>query len=158
MTNEEIMAAFAIIDKQKVREKPKTETIPEPARPLTKAGKVSAFTYDELGDKPLSGKGHVGYFKGKPIDKEKFAKAVSTFLTCSSMHKTYKMSGLSEPTYQKRVKQLINDGELPGYLFTDGKPLMVTDLKPLSELEIIQVELTKRRRGQHGRKYAKNSK
>lgn len=156
MDNTEIMA---MLKNKKVPKIKKVEVIDDTAnRVLTKQGKVSALTVEELDGRPLHGKGHPNYYKGKLIDKEKFAKAVSTFLTCSSMHKTYKMSGLSEPTYQKRVKQLVADGELPGYLFTDGKPLSVTDLKPLSELEIIQIELTKRKRGQHGHKYAKNSK
>jgi hypothetical protein len=85
-------------------------------------GKPSKYTVEELDGKPVSGKGHPQYYKGKVIDRKKFTEAVDTFFAGSSVMKTWKTSGLSRPTYSKRLNQLMIDGFLPGELMSDGKP------------------------------------
>lgn len=117
MTNEEIIASLEDIKERQIRKK---------TYAVRSDGKKSKFTLEELGDKPLYGEGHVNYYKGKKIDREKFGLAVDTFFAGSSIHKTYKLSGLSEPTYVKRMNQLIRDGFIPAELMSDGKQFVLS--------------------------------
>ena len=97
------------------------------ARPdvyLSDRDKPSQFTKDELKGAKMSGKGHIGLYRGKKIDKDKFMSAVMAYINDGvAMRRAYKLSGLSQPTFQKRINELFANGFLPWYLFTDGKPL-----------------------------------
>jgi len=86
------------------------------------------------------GKGHEGYFKGKRMERAKFEKALDAFFAGGSIRKIWKMSGVSEPTFSKRLHEILDNGYLPDYLFTDGLPMYLT-LKPPSEYTMIANEL-----------------
>ena len=93
-------------------------------------------------DKPKrqGGKGHPNYFKGKKIDRRKFETAIDAFFGGMAIRRAWKLSGLSEPTFKKRLTELVENGNLPDYLFTDGMPMYIT-LKPPSEYAMIAHEL-----------------
>lgn len=87
-------------------------------------GLPTQFTEEELEGAVRSGKGHVGWFRGKKIDKKKFMSALSAIIADKEpICRAYPLSGLSQPTFTKRANELLTNGMLPWYLFDDGKPL-----------------------------------
>ena len=72
-------------------------------------------------------KGHPPYYKGKKIDGDEFEKAYDDW----SNRKINKFVfadriNVSLPTLNKRLHMLWENGYIPAFLFTDGKPLMLT--------------------------------
>lgn len=87
-----------------------------------------------------NGKGHRGYYKGKPMDRKSFENAIDAFFAGTTLTEAYLLSGLSYPTFKKRIEQLCEDCYLPPYMFTDGKPMYFT-YEPPSDLAMIKKEL-----------------
>lgn len=72
-------------------------------------------------------KGHSGFYKAKKIDAEKFLDGYELWIKGElSMTKYCKLVGVSFQTLQKHLRELLVDGYVPGYVFTDGKPMSIT--------------------------------
>ena len=123
MTTDEILT---MLTTPKPKRQPKSpEIIPENYA-VTKNGKRSAWTLEELDGKPVSGKGHPGYFKHKKIDGDKFIEASNAYLNIKGVNQQMaaKMCGLSVPTFTKYMNIFLTDGRLDGEYFLDGRAVV----------------------------------
>lgn len=70
-------------------------------------------------------KGHPGYFKGKPMDPEKFIEGYTRYYVKREINmRTFaKIAGISEPTLRSRLRELFTDGRIAGHFFTNGKEM-----------------------------------
>ena len=119
MTNEDILKAVDLKKSEK-RKKAQSEAL--------EAERIEALHAIGLTPdcRPIGGKGHPHYNKSKKIDKADFQSAIDACMAGTSRTEAYKLSGLSYPTFTKRIMELCDTGMLPAEYFTDNKPYIFT--------------------------------
>ena len=73
----------------------------------------------------------------KQMDRNKFAHAVDQYvMDRTPVAQIYKATGLSRPTFEKRLMQYLTDGYLPGEMFIDGYPMIlnIVEASPMTKL------------------------
>ena len=73
----------------------------------------------------------------KQMDRNKFAHAVDQYvMDRTPVSQIYKATGLSRPTFEKRLMQYLTDGYLPGEMFIDGYPMIlnIVEASPMTKL------------------------
>jgi len=97
-----------------------------------KPEKIKRTKYVKYTDDNNLYKGYV-----KQMDRNKFAHAVDQYvMDRTPVSQIYKATGLSRPTFEKRLMQYLTDGYLPGEMFIDGYPMIlnIVEASPMTKL------------------------